>query len=126
MHRLGMVNIDSVEKVIFYTILILGALEVARIWIKGEKMKKVITFIITLLAVMGITAAAIVALCGFNYSIFDTTYDFDKAMIVLPNGEVVIGEVDSWTDFEDGDQIQVKINGITYLTHATNVVLIDR
>lgn len=117
---------NPVERVVFYTILILGTHEVARIWIKGEKMKKVITFIITLLAVMGITAAAIVALCGFNYSIFDTTYDFDKAMIVLPNGEVVIGEVDSWTNYKYGDQIHVKINGITYLTHATNVVLIDR
>lgn len=47
-------------------------------------------------------------------------------MIALPNGETVIGEVESWTDFEDGDQIQVKVNGITYLTHATNVVLIDK
>lgn len=117
---------NPVERVVFYTILILGTHEVARIWVKGEKMKKVITFIITLLAVMGVTAAAIVALCGFNYNIFDTTYDFDEAMIALPNGETVIGEVESWTDFEDGDQIQVKVNGITYLTHATNVVLIDK
>lgn len=89
-------------------------------------MKKTITFIITLLAAAGITAVAIVALCGFNYDLFDTTYSFDEAIIALPNGEVVSGEVDSWTDFEDGDQIQVKINGITYLTHATNVVLINR
>ena len=118
------VSIFVSRKSYFYTIL--GMFEVARIWVKGEKMKKVITFVITLLAVMGITAAAIVALCGFNYDIFDTTYDFDEAMIALPNGEVVIGEVDSWTDFEDGDQIQVKVNGITYLTHATNVVLIDK
>ena len=116
----------SVERVIFYTIIIIGTLEVVRIWGKGEKMKKIIAFIITLLAAAGITAVAIVALCGFNYDLFDTTYDFDEAIIALPNGEVVSGEVDSWIDYEDGDQIQVKINGITYLTHATNVVLINR
>ena len=41
------------------------------------------------------------------------------------NGEVVEGKVSSWTDFEDGDQIQVKIDGKTYLVHSSNVVLIS-
>ena len=59
-----------------------------------------------------------------NRQVADTTYRFDYAYIALPNGETIEGEVDSWLDFADGDQLQVKINGTTYLTHATNVVLI--
>ena len=33
------------------------------------------------------------------------------------------GAVQSWTDYEDGDQIQVKIDGITYLVHSSNIAL---
>lgn len=55
---------------------------------------------------------------------FDTVYSFDKAIISLPNGDIVEGKIDSWTDYEDGDQIQVKINGVVYLVHSSDVVLI--
>ena len=61
---------------------------------------------------------------GCNKQVFDTTYAFDRAILVLPNGEVVDGKVEGWTDFEDGDQIQVKIDGRQYLVHSSNVVLI--
>lgn len=59
-----------------------------------------------------------------NMQMMDMTYRFDRAIIYLPSGEVVDGPVTSWLDFEDGDQIQVKIYDKTYLTHITNVVLI--
>lgn len=61
--------------------------------------------------------------CG-NRQVFDTTFTFDKAIIELPNGEVVSGEVQSWKDYE-GDQLQVKVGGKTYLVHSSNVVLIS-
>lgn len=61
---------------------------------------------------------------GCNQQVFDTTWKFDRAIISLPNGEIVDGVVESWTDFEDGDQIQIKIDGKSYLTHISNVVLI--
>ena len=60
-----------------------------------------------------------------NRSIFDTTYTFEEAVVAMPDGTVIRGEVSRWTDFEDGDQIQVTINGKTYLTHSINVVLIS-
>ncbi len=60
-----------------------------------------------------------------NRQIFDTTYRFEKAILSLPDGTVVSGKVDSWRDYEDGDQIQVKINGTTYLVHSSNIVLIN-
>ena len=44
----------------------------------------------------------------------------------MPNGEVVEGEIESWKDFEDGDQIQVKIDGDMYLVHSSNIVMIDK
>lgn len=63
---------------------------------------------------------------GCNKQVVDLKYHFNYAIIGLPNGDVVEGKVQSWTDFEDGDQIQVKIDGTTYLVHSSNVVLMDR
>ena len=82
-------------------------------------MKKIVAFI--LIVIMTLTFCG----CGYNKSLVDFTYDFDEAMISLPNGEVIKGAIDSWTDFEDGDQIQVTIEGTTYLTHSSNVLLIS-
>ena len=62
---------------------------------------------------------------GCNKQMVDMTYSYEYAIIGLPNGEVIEGKVSSWTDFEDGDQIQVKIDGKTYLVHSSNIVLIS-
>lgn len=81
-------------------------------------MKKILaTLMITLLMVATLSS------CG-NKQIIDFTYGFDRAIISLPNGDVVEGKIQSWTDYEDGDQIQVKIDGVTYLVHSSNIVLI--
>ena len=66
-----------------------------------------------------------VSLVACNKQVVDLTYSYERAIISLPNGEIVEGKVQSWTDFEDGDQIQVKIDGVTYLIHASQVVLIS-
>lgn len=60
-----------------------------------------------------------------NRSLIDTKYRFDRAIIQLPNGEIVDGKVTSWLDYDDSDSVQVTIDGKTYLTHYTNVCLID-
>lgn len=65
------------------------------------------------------------ALTGCNKQVLDTTFSFDSAIISLPNGEVITGKVQSWKDYEDGDQIQVKIDGTMYLVHSSNVALIS-
>ena len=83
-------------------------------------MKKIIAL---LLGVILLLSAALLA--GCNKQMVDLTYSYEYAIIGLPNGEVVEGKVTSWTDFEDGDQIQVKIAGKTYLVHSSNVVLIS-
>ncbi|MDO4814190.1 MAG: hypothetical protein Q3988_03755 [Gemella sp.] len=79
-------------------------------------MKKLKLLLLTLSAGLALTA------CG-NRQFIDTTYTFKYAEIKLPSGEVVKGNVESWKDYEDGDTIQVVINGKTYLTHINNVVL---
>ena len=74
---------------------------------------------------LALTAVITLIFAGCNKQMVDLTYSYEYAIIGLPNGEVVEGRVTSWTDFEDGDQIQVKINGKTYLVHSSNVVLIS-
>ena len=67
----------------------------------------------------------VLVISGCNKQMVDLTYSYERAIICLPNGEIVEGRVTSWTDFEDGDQLQVKIDGKTYLVHSSNVVLIS-
>ena len=80
-------------------------------------MKKLTTLISMLILVLALT--------GCNKQMVDLTYSYERAILSLPNGEVVEGKVSSWTDFEDGDQIQVRIDGKTYLVHSSNIVLIS-
>lgn len=81
-------------------------------------MKKIIYIILALILVLALTAC--------NRQAFDTTWKFNYAIIKLPNGEIVEGECSSWKDYDNSDQLQVKINGVQYLTHACNVVLESR
>ena len=74
-------------------------------------------------ALLLVTLAAL-SLTACNQQIIDTTYTYDRAILSLPDGEIVEGKVTSWKDFADGDQIQVKINGKSYLVHSSNIVLI--
>lgn len=71
------------------------------------------------------TIVLTMSLSGCNKQIVDLTYSYERAIISLPNGEIVDGKVQSWTDFEDGDQIQVKIDGVTYLVHSSQAALIS-
>ena len=78
------------------------------------------------IALAAVLLIGVLILAGCNKQLVDLTYSYEYAIIALPNGEIVEGKVTSWTDFEDGDQIQVKIDGKTYLVHSSNVVLISK
>lgn len=80
-------------------------------------MKKFIVIFLLIITILCISSC--------NRQIIDLTYSFDYAYIKLPNGEIVEGKVQSWCDYEDGDQLQITINDVTYLTHASNVCLIS-
>lgn len=62
--------------------------------------------------------------CG-NKRVFDTTWTFERAIIFLPDGEKVEGKITSWDDYDGSDMIQVTVEGKTYLTHSSNVVMIS-
>lgn len=81
-------------------------------------MKKKMVMIMAL----GMLVATLFTGCG-NKDMFDTVYTFDRAIIKLADGTIVSGEVESWTDYE-GEQLQIKINGVTYLVHSANATLI--
>lgn len=85
-------------------------------------MKRIICFILALLMILCLMATT--AGCG-NRQILDMTYTFNRAIVSLPNGEIVEGKVSSWKDYEDDDQIQVVIDGKTYLVHSSNIALIN-
>lgn len=62
--------------------------------------------------------------CG-NRSLIDTTYNFSRAIVYAPDGtKIAEGKVSNWRDYDDSDQLQVCINGKTYLTAAENIILI--
>jgi len=83
-------------------------------------MKKIIAMLLCVIALL-----SVLLITGCNKQMVDLTYSYERAILQLPNGEVIEGRVSSWTDFEDGDQIQVKIDGKTYLVHSSNIVLIS-
>lgn len=75
-----------------------------------------------LLSVLVLGALAL-SLCSCNKNMLDLTYRYDYAYIKLQNGEVIEGPITSWTDYE-GEQLQVTINGVTYLTSSYNCTLV--
>ena len=75
-----------------------------------------------LAAILALGMALSLAGCG-NRQMIDLTYSYKYAIISLPNGEIVEGKVDSWKDFEDGDQLQITVDDVTYLVHATDAAL---
>lgn len=87
-----------------------------------KKKKSLITSMISAMVVAMLTTAFLCT--GCNKQLIDTTYTFDKAILYV-GGEWITIDVDSWKDYEDGDQIQVKdTDGNTYLVHSTNITLI--
>lgn len=73
---------------------------------------------------MEAVAMMLMFLTGCNRQVIDTTFSYDNAILALPDGSVISGKIESWKDYDDGDQIQVKIDGTTYLVHSVNIVLI--
>jgi len=62
---------------------------------------------------------------GWNFSLFDTKYKFDYA--ILNNGETSqVFPLQNWLDFSEGEQLQLKFNDDTgILTSFVNVTLVS-
>ena len=81
---------------------------------------------VTVFAVIGLLFTMLMLGVWSNRDWWDTKYTFDEVKIDMLDGTCVTGKVDKWLDFVNSDVIQVVVNGDTYLTHYSNVVLIDR
>ncbi len=66
----------------------------------------------------------VLLLTGCNKQIIDLDYTYDKA-ICNYDGDKFTLKIDKWTDYEDGEQFQIKSNGKTYLVSANKCYLID-
>lgn len=92
---------------------------------KSLAMKKI--FVSVVIAIIVFMAVMIFSslFCSCNRAVFDEArFSFDKAIIKLPNDEIIEGKVQSWKEFENSDVIQVKIDNVIYYTYITNVCLI--
>ena len=89
-------------------------------------MKKKIVIIISVLMILAVVVFVIYWETNHgNRSLIDVKNRFDRAIIRLPNDSFVEGKVSSWLDYSDSDVIQITIDGTTYLTHYSNVCLIN-
>lgn len=73
-------------------------------------------------ALAALLLAFTLGLTSCNKQVVDLTYEYSWAQLRMPDGTIIEGKVESWRDY-DGDQLQVKIDGATYLVHSANVVL---
>lgn len=83
---------------------------------KGKtSMKKIIVGVASVLA-------SALLMSGCNKQVIDLTYEYSWAQLKMPDGTIVEGNIESWCDYE-GDQLQVVIDGVTYLVHSSNIVM---
>lgn len=77
-------------------------------------------------------AMVMISLYARNKDMWDTNYTFDTAICYSDFdgdgvGEWKTFEINNWTDYSDGDSIQIKTkDGDVYLFHASNCTLINR
>ena len=82
-------------------------------------MKKILAVLVLVVLMVALTG------CG-NRDMIDTVYTYEEAVLSMADGTIIRGKVESWRDYEDGEQIQVKIDGITYLVNSVNITLIHK
>ena len=72
-----------------------------------------------------LAAAFSISLCGCNKQLVDFTFKYDTAIIDMYDGTTITVEIENWTDYADGDQIQIKTkDGQSYLVHSSHCILI--
>lgn len=71
-------------------------------------------------------AAMMLILAGCsNYQVFDTKWNYDTALIRMPDGEVLEVDVKGWSDSE-GEQLTITaMDGSVYMVSSLNCILID-
>ena len=86
---------------------------------RNNVMKKILAVLVLVVLMVALIG------CG-NRDMIDTVYSYEEAVLSMADGTIVRGKVENWRDYEDGEQIQVKIDGVTYLVNSVNVTLIHK
>lgn len=85
---------------------------------------KTITVALLLTGVIAFSLFAGYRAITSNKDFLQIDHEFKKAIIKLPNDEVVTGEVAEWTTYDNKDTVKVKLkNGKQYLGHSSDIVL---
>ena len=68
---------------------------------------------------------AVLIIFGLGLTVFrEDKVLLQKVVIKLPNNEIVAGEVEEWTTYDNKDTVKVKLkNGKQYLGHSSDIVL---
>ena len=68
-------------------------------------------------------AIGLTCLTGCNKQIVDWNYRFDRARVKINETWVDI-ELDKWTDYSDGEQLQLTLkDGTVMIVHSENCIL---
>ena len=65
--------------------------------------------------------------CSFQgYDWIDTNYHFNKAIIKMPDGEIITVEIAQWANTADGEQLTITgKDGKRYLVSSINCILVE-
>lgn len=85
----------------------------------NSRKKQIITIIVAIIFFASMIILPLLT-SGCNVQMLDTSFSFTKAYIIDTGEEM---DITSWRDFDDGDMIQFTSDGVTYLTHSSNVIL---
>ena len=95
-----------------------------------KKFKIDIDAILSIIGILLLSAAIVFGVVkGYkamnsNKDLWQADYNFKKVVIKLPNNEIVTGEVEEWTTYDNKDTVMVKLkNGKQYLGHSSDIVL---
>lgn len=79
-----------------------------------------------LIAVFLLAATILLSGCHYKgYDFVDTNYHFDRAIIKMPDGEVIEVQIRKWADSE-GEQLTITTkDGKRYLVSSINCILIE-
>ncbi len=69
-----------------------------------------------------VAGCSVLTLTGCSKQGTDDTRNYTTAILSMPDGTIVQGEVESW-QFVYKTQVKVKIGGITYYVGTENVVI---
>lgn len=76
-----------------------------------------------ILAAVAVSIVGAASLAGCNKQMVDLNLKFDKARINMGD-EWIDVELKKWTDYEDGDQLQLTLeDGTVMVVHSMNCIL---